>query len=106
MCFAAYVTEIHLGVGKHIAVITSDKPRYVQLLKFRLVHMTTVSVGIVLVKVSVCLFLLRLVTKRAQVWFLWGVICFLVPFVLASLGTLVCHITFTDQLNDNEPLIY
>jgi hypothetical protein len=68
--------------------------------------MTTVSVGIVLVKVSVCLFLLRLVTKRAQVWFLWGVICFLVPFVLASLGTLVCHITFNDQLKDNEPLIY
>lgn len=70
------------------------KPRYVQLLKFRLVHMTTVSVGIVLV------------TKRAQVWFLWGVICFLVPFVLASLETLVCHVTSNDKLNDDEPLIY
>jgi uncharacterized membrane protein YeiB len=106
VCFAAYVTEIHLGVGKHVAVITSDKPRYVQLLKFRLVHMTTVSVGIVLVKVSVCLFLLRLVTRSAQVWFLWGVICFLVPFVLASLGTLVCHDTSVDQLGEGKSLTY
>ena len=72
-----------------MAVITADKARYRQLLKFRLVHMTTVSVGIVLVKISVCLFLLRLATRRAQIWFLWGVIYFLVPFALASLGTLV-----------------
>ncbi len=89
MCFAAYVTEIHLGVGKHVAVITANKQQYVRLLKFRLVHMTTVSVGIVLVKISVCLFLLRLATRRAQIWFLWGVICFLIPFALAGLGTLV-----------------
>ncbi|KAH7068331.1 hypothetical protein BKA63DRAFT_581790 [Paraphoma chrysanthemicola] len=88
-CFVAFVIEIHLGVGKHVAVITSDKAQYKQLLKWRLVHMTTVSVGIVLVKVSVCLFLLRLATRGAQVWFLWGVICFLIPFALAGLGTLV-----------------
>jgi hypothetical protein len=53
--------------------------------------MTTVSIGIVLVKISVCLFLLRLATRRAQIWFLWGIIGFLVPFALAALGTLVCQ---------------
>jgi uncharacterized membrane protein YeiB len=103
-CFAAYVTEIYLGVGKHVAVITSDKHRYKLLLKFRLVHMTTVSVGIVLVKMSVCLFLLRLMTRRAQTWFLWGIICFLVPFVLASLSTLVCR--FRHSTEENESLVY
>jgi hypothetical protein len=100
------VTGIHLGTGKHVAVITSDKPRYVQLLKFRLVRMTTVSVGTVLIKVSVCLFLSRLVTRRAQSWFPWDVICFLVPFVLASLGTLICHNTSADQLGGGKSLTY
>lgn len=74
-----------------MAVIVADKGRYKQLLKWRLVHMTTVSVGIVLVKISVCLFLMRLATSRPHIWFLRGLICFLIPFVLASLGTLVCH---------------
>jgi uncharacterized membrane protein YeiB len=87
-----------------VAVITSDKHRYKLLFKFRLVHMTTVNVGIVLVKISVYLFLLRLMTRRAQTWFLWGIICSLVPFVLASLSTLVCQ--FRHSTEENESLIY
>jgi len=54
--------------------------------------MTTVSIGIVLVKISVCLFLLRLATTQAQTGFLWGIVYFLVPFALAGLGTLVCQL--------------
>jgi hypothetical protein len=81
--------EIHHGVGKHIAVIQSDEHGYAQLLKWRMVHMVVVGLGLAMVKISVCLFLLRLATRRAYCWFLWGVIAFLVPFAITCALTLV-----------------
>jgi hypothetical protein len=54
----------------------------------RQIHMITVMTGISLVKISVSLLLLRLVVRRLYVWFLWGVIIFMVAFTLACVGTL------------------
>lgn len=77
-----------LGLGKHLAVIQMDMDRYRELLKVRLVHMICVTVGQCIVKISVSLFLLRLVVKRLHMWFLYGVIAFLVAFTAVSFCTL------------------
>lgn len=80
--------EVPLGLGKHLAVIQLDKGRYRELLKVRQVHMICVTVGQCIVKISVTLFLLRLVVKRPHIWFLYGVVAFLSAFTLVSFSTL------------------
>jgi hypothetical protein len=51
--------------------------------------MISVVAGISLVKISISFFLLRLATRKAYTWFLWGVIGFMAAFTLACMGTLV-----------------
>ncbi|KAH6618479.1 hypothetical protein C7974DRAFT_415853 [Boeremia exigua] len=86
--FVCYVLEVPLGLGKHIAVIRMDMDRYRELLKVRLVHMICVTVGQCIVKISVGLFLLRLVVRRLHTWFLYSVIVFLMAFTVVSFCTL------------------
>lgn len=66
-----------------------DQEAFRTLLKARLVHQITVVIGISLVKISVALFLLRLATRRAYLWFLHSTIVFLILFTMACMGTLV-----------------
>ncbi|KAF1921762.1 hypothetical protein BDU57DRAFT_61479 [Ampelomyces quisqualis] len=72
---------------------TSDEHVYAQLLKWRIRHMVVVGLSLSIVKTSVCLFLLRLATRKAYCWFLCGVIAFLVPFAITYLLLLIlqCH---------------
>lgn len=86
--FVCYVLEVPLGLGKNIAVIRMDMDRYRELLKVRQVHMICVTVGQCIVKISVSFFLLRLVVRRLHIWFLYGVIAFLVAFTAVSFCTL------------------
>lgn len=88
MTFVCYVLEVPLGLGKHLAVIRLEKGRYRELLKVRQIHMICVTMGQCMVKISVSLFLLRLVVKTSHVWFLYGVIAFLSAFTLLSFSTL------------------
>lgn len=61
---------------------------YRELLKVRFVHMICVTLGQCVVKISVSLFLLRIVVRRFHVWFLYGVIVFLASFTIVSFCTL------------------
>ncbi|XPS72488.1 hypothetical protein M3J09_004653 [Ascochyta lentis] len=87
--FVCYVLEVPLGLGKHLAVVQMDIINYRELLKVRQVHMICVTVGQCVVKISVSLFLLRLVARRLHVWFLYGVITFLTAFTIVSFCTLM-----------------
>lgn len=77
-----------LGLGKHLAVIQMDRPRYRQLLKVRLVHQICVTAGVIVVKISVSYMLLRLAVQKSHVYFLYSLIVFLVAFIIACTGTL------------------
>lgn len=71
-----------------MAVVQMDKESYRNLLKLRQVHQITVGIAITMVKISICFFLLRLVARKAHVWFLRGLIIFLFLFIVACAGTL------------------
>jgi hypothetical protein len=86
--FACYVLEVPLGLGKHLSVVQTDMALYRELLKLRFVHMICVTLGQCVVKLSVSLFLLRIVARRFHIWFLYGVICFLSSFTIVSFCTL------------------
>lgn len=77
-----------LGLGKHLAVIQMDRPRYRQLLKVRLVHQICVTAGVIVVKISVSYMLLSLAVQKSHVYFLYSLIVFLVAFIIACTGTL------------------
>ncbi|KAF1834516.1 hypothetical protein BDW02DRAFT_630296 [Decorospora gaudefroyi] len=51
--FGCYVSEVPFGLGKHLAVIRMDKPKYRELLKIRLVHQVCVTAGVIMVKISI-----------------------------------------------------
>jgi SNF family Na+-dependent transporter len=77
-----------LGLGKYLAVIQMDQIKYRQLLKVRLVHQVCVTAGVTVVEISVSYMLLRLAVQRNHRWFLYGLIIFLVGFIIACTGTL------------------
>ncbi|KAF1834932.1 hypothetical protein BDW02DRAFT_317965 [Decorospora gaudefroyi] len=89
ICCTCYSIQVSLGVGKYAAVAKANPEGYRNLLKARQIHMIAVVAGISLVKISVSFFLLRLATKKAYVWFLYGLIGFLALFTLACMGTLI-----------------
>ena len=83
-----------MGLGNRLEVLEEDATRYRELLKARLFHQVWVVVGLALVKISICLFLLRLVEKKPYnrklyTWFLWSFIAFMTAFTVASVLTLV-----------------
>lgn len=88
VCFTCYMIQISCGMGKYVAVIQANASDYRTLLKARQIHMITVVIGISLVKISVSFLLLRLAARKAYIWFLWGLIGFMIAFTLACVGTL------------------
>ncbi|KAF2748573.1 hypothetical protein M011DRAFT_399755 [Sporormia fimetaria CBS 119925] len=89
--FVCYQIEISLGIGRYMAVIQANPDNYRTILLLRQIHMTVVVMGLSVVKISIALFLLRLVTRKAYQLFLWGLIVFLTLFSIACLGTLICQ---------------
>ena len=83
------MVEISLGLGKHPVVLEADQYRFRELLKARLLHQTFIVLGLSLVKMSICLLLLRVVQKRWQTQGLWGVFIFQGAFTIACELTLV-----------------
>lgn len=83
------MVEISLGLGKHPVVLETDQYRFRELLKARLLHQTFVVLGLSLVKMSICLLLLRLVQQRWQTRGLWGILIFQGAFTVACELTLV-----------------
>jgi hypothetical protein len=85
------MVQISLGLGSRVEVLEENAASYRKLLKARLLHQVWVVVGLALVKVSICLFLLRLVVKKLYINVLWGMVAFMTAFTLASVFTLVSH---------------
>lgn len=69
-------------------MIQADQESYRTLLLARQIHQICVMMGICFVKISVSFLLLRLAARKTYTWFLWGMIGFLVCFMLTCLGTL------------------
>jgi predicted cobalt transporter CbtA len=82
------MVEISCGVGKHVAVIQANQEQYRTLLKARQIHTVAVVAGISLAKISISLLLLRLAARKVYRWCLWGMVGFMVAFMLACMGTL------------------
>ncbi|KAF5848311.1 hypothetical protein GGP41_005711 [Bipolaris sorokiniana] len=83
-CFLSYMTEISLGLGSQVDLLEANMSNYHKLLLARLLHQVFVVMALGLVKVSICLFLLRLVMKKLYIRALWGIIIFMVVFTIGS----------------------
>jgi hypothetical protein len=86
--FVVYAEQTKVGLGKHLSVMRMDAEGQRQFLRLRQVQSIIVGIGVGLVKISIACFLLRLVTRKAYVWFLRGFIMFMVLFTTACIGTL------------------
>ena len=85
--FVGFTGEINYGVGRHEdCTPLSDVGLY---WKWQFYHNIWVMFGLVFVKISMALFLMRLASKRIWKNLLWGIIAFLVCFALACAGTLI-----------------
>lgn len=91
-CFACYMIQITLGLGNNVEILKANPARYHDLLKARLLHQVWVVVGLAFVKVSICLFLLRLVARVLYVNVLRGIVAFMIVFTAASVLTLVSNV--------------
>jgi len=83
-----YIAQVPNGLGKHLDVIKLNPQKYEQLLKLRYAHQIICGPAVTVVKISIAFFLLRFATKKSYIWFLRGLIVFLVAFLLTCAGTL------------------
>ncbi|CAK3762506.1 hypothetical protein AC579_1709 [Lecanosticta acicola] len=83
-----FVYETNYAIGKHSLCITPKE--YEMFGKWQYFHSMWSMIGVVIVKISIALFLARLVPPGKK-WqrLLWGIIVFLVCFCLSCLGTLI-----------------
>ncbi|KAI6911085.1 hypothetical protein KC334_g3005 [Hortaea werneckii] len=102
--FACFVGETRNGLGRHFSCL-SDKERSV-LAHWQFFHNLSVMFGVVFVKISIAVFLMRLAPKPEWKRYLWGAIgtkelkangleieVFLVCFMVACAGTLIFSCT-------------
>lgn len=87
------MVQISFGLGNRLEVLEENVTSYRRLLLARLLHQVFVVLAIGLVKISICMFLLRLVTKKLYVWFLWGMVAFMSAFTIASVLTIVSELS-------------
>ncbi|KAJ6196215.1 hypothetical protein J3E72DRAFT_396138 [Bipolaris maydis] len=71
-CFLSYMTEVSLGLGSRVDILKANMSNYHKLLLTRLLHQVFVVVALGLVKVSVCLFLLRLILQCVPISAGWN----------------------------------
>jgi hypothetical protein len=86
--FIVYAEQTKLGLGKHLSVMRMNPGNERQFLKLRQVQSILVGIGVGMVKISIAFFLLRLVTRKAYIWFLRCFIVFMTLFTAACIGTL------------------
>lgn len=86
--FGTYVEQTKVGMGRHMAVIMMDHDAYRQFLRLRQVSSILAALGVALVKISIAYFLLRLVVRKAYIWFLHGLNIFVTVVTFACVGTL------------------
>ncbi|KXS97313.1 hypothetical protein AC578_10745 [Pseudocercospora eumusae] len=86
--FVCFVGESHHGVGRHLKCISPAA--YQAFAKWQWAHSLVVMWGVILVKISIALFLMRLVPPGKR-WktFLWALIVFMICFLIACSGTLI-----------------
>lgn len=68
--FICFVGETNYGVGRHVDCI--QIPELEMMMKWQFYHNLWVMFGVVFVKISVALFLMRLAPKTSWKWFLGG----------------------------------
>lgn len=102
------MTEVSLGLGSRVDILKANMSNYHKLLLTRLLHQVFVVVALGLVKVSVCLFLLRLVMKKLYIRALWGIIIFIVVFTIGSVLSIVSKIFYRlcDSMAYYRPSIF
>ena len=82
--------QVGLGLGSRVELLEANAAMYRQLLMFRFFHQMSVVIALGLVKVSICLFLQRLVaTNKSYSRALWLAIVLMVILTLVSVGTIV-----------------
>jgi hypothetical protein len=86
--FIVFALQTKFGLGKHIVVAKMNEEGYRQFARLRQAQSILGGIGVGLVKISIAFFLLRLVTKKAYRWFLYGFIVFMALFTTACIGTL------------------
>ncbi|EMC99556.1 hypothetical protein BAUCODRAFT_64029, partial [Baudoinia panamericana UAMH 10762] len=85
--FICFIGESNWGLGRHAECIApSDLEMF---FKWQFYHSLWVMFGVVLVKISVALFLMRLAPRDLWKRFLWAAIAFLTCFGVACAGTLI-----------------
>ncbi|KAF2215551.1 hypothetical protein CERZMDRAFT_34355 [Cercospora zeae-maydis SCOH1-5] len=88
--FVCFVGEVHdaQAVGRHAECLTAHQRELFG--EWMYVHSLVVMWGVILVKISIALFLMRLVPPGKN-WkaVLWATVVFLIAFMLACTGTLV-----------------
>ncbi|GAB1736169.1 hypothetical protein NU219Hw_g6844t1 [Hortaea werneckii] len=89
--FACFVGETQNGLGRHFSCL-SDQDRS-RLAHWQFFHNLSVMFGVVFVKISIAVFLMRLAPKPEWKRYLWGAIVFLVCFMIACAGTLIFSCT-------------
>jgi len=90
--FICFVEEVRLGVGHHTSAIFSDpvlSAQFSRILQVSWIHNLFNLAAIFFVKISVGLFLYRLVQGTVYKRFILSIMVFLLIFTLACLGTLV-----------------
>lgn len=87
--FACFKIRTDLGLGRHMAVLFFDLPKFAELTKVQYVQSITMMVGISAVKISIAFCLLRLSVQRLYARILYGSIVFLILMTIACAGTLI-----------------
>ncbi|KAK5130555.1 hypothetical protein LTR08_001935 [Meristemomyces frigidus] len=92
--FICFVGETNYGQGKHTGCVSLADMQH--LLEWQFYHSLWNTFGLILVKISIAFFLIRLAPRPRWKWPLWGAIIFLVCFAIASAGTIVFDCTPID----------
>ncbi|KAK4889505.1 hypothetical protein LTR27_011680 [Elasticomyces elasticus] len=90
-----FVGESFWGVGRHNRCVPLGV-LWGRQMQWEFVHGLCIVPAVVLVKISVAFFLMRLAPKKTWRIFLWGSIAFLVCFAVSCLGTLIFQCTPID----------
>ncbi|KAK5122677.1 hypothetical protein LTR85_003940 [Meristemomyces frigidus] len=85
--FVCFIFETNYGIGRHTSCASLKQEEVV--LKWQFYQSLWVMLGVVLVKISIAFFLMRLAPKVSWKRCLWGTITFLVCFALSCAGTLM-----------------
>lgn len=85
--YVCFIGETTHGLGRHITAIGPED--MLQLSKWQFMHSWLVLLCASLVKISICLLLLRLVTRPIYRWSLWGIGIFIAVYNTICIFTII-----------------